>query len=274
MLPTRSIPFIPSIPSVAVSIASIVLALASTACGDGGPDATDASAQPSVVGAGGASGSGGSAAGPGGTAGATGGSAGSAGTAGTGGAASNGPFATSVVSFTPGKDAGYGQDRMPDIVLGGPHGMGTSQGSLDTLSLGVGGEIVLGFAHAIVDGPGADFLVFENAFYVGGDPKVVWKELGEVAVSDDGATWTVFPCDVSAWQTSTCAGYHPVMASVDNELDPLDPKIAGGDPFDLAVVGVTRARFVRIRDLATTPSGPPAAGFDLDAIAVIHASKD
>lgn len=264
MLPTRSTPSI-------VSSIVLALALAGAACGDGGPDATDASAQPSVVHAGGASGSASSAGAPGGAAGATGGSAG---TAGTGGAAWDSPFATSVVSFTPGKDAGYGQDRMPDIVLGGPHGMGTSQGSLDTLSLGVGGEIVLGFAHAIVDGPGADFIVFENAFYVGGDPKVVWKELGEVAVSDDGATWTVFPCDVNAWQTSTCAGYHPVMASVDNELDPLDPKIAGGDPFDLAVVGVTRARFVRIRDLATTPSGPPAAGFDLDAIAVIHASKD
>lgn len=265
MLPTRSTTFL----SVAVSIVlALAVPLTSTACGDGAPDPTDASAHPSVVGAG-ASGSAGSAGAPGGAAGAAAGAAGS-----TGGAASDGPFATSVVSFTPGTDAGYGQDRMPDIVLGGPHGMGTSQGSLDTLSLGVGGEIVLGFAHAIVDGPGADFLVFENAFYVGGDPKIVWKELGEVAVSDDGATWTVFPCDVNAWQTSTCAGYHPVMASVDNELDPLDPTIAGGDPFDLAVVGVTRARFVRIRDLATTPSGPPAAGFDLDAIAVIHASKD
>ena len=54
---------------------------------------------------------------------------------------------------------------MPDIVLGPPVGGGALAGSLDVVSLGFSGEIVLCFEpNAIVDGPGADFIVFENAF--------------------------------------------------------------------------------------------------------------
>src|SRR5262245_7229907 len=74
-----------------------------------------------------------------------------------------------IESFLPGANAGFGQDRFPQIVYGEPHGGGARQGSLDVLSLGAAGEIVVGFgANAIVDGPGVDFIVFENAFYVGG----------------------------------------------------------------------------------------------------------
>jgi hypothetical protein len=46
--------------------------------------------------------------------------------------------------------------------------------------------------------------------------------------------------------------------------------VSGGDAFDLATVGLRRARFVRIRDLQTHGPTAPAAGFDLDAIAVLH----
>ena len=48
-----------------------------------------------------------------------------------------------------------------------------------------------------------------------------------------------------------------------------DPKRTGGDAFDLADVKVTRARFVRIRDLSSSGSGT-SAGFDLDAAGLIH----
>jgi len=105
-------------------------------------------------------------------------------------------FVTRVVSFAPGECAGFGAEKLPDVVLGPPEGGGTSQGGTDVVSLGRLGTIVLGFEpNAIVDGPGPDFVVFENAFYVSGDPKLgIAKDLAEVSVSEDGITWTPFPC--------------------------------------------------------------------------------
>jgi hypothetical protein len=181
-------------------------------------------------------------------------------------------YAASVESFTPGDHAGFGQGKFPDVVLGPPRGEGTTRGSLDVLSLGVGGEIVLGFgAHTIVDGEGPDFIVFENAFWAGGDPTRVFEDLGEVSVSEDGETWHTFPCDKKgdgAKSYPGCAGWRPTLM-YDLRLSLLDPEITGGDPFDLADLGLVRARFVRIRDLATSGAGNNA-GFDLDAIGLIH----
>jgi hypothetical protein len=181
------------------------------------------------------------------------------------------PFATRVVSFTPGPQATFGQDRMPDIVFGPPRGEGDGrhQGSLDVVSLGIGGEIVLGFDQDIVDGPGIDFLVFENPFFVGDDETNVFKELGEISVSDDGERWTPFPCDAAAFRTTICGGWHPVLSTSANGVSPLDPAVAGGDPFDLADIGVARARFVKIRSIGGGQA-PPNAGFDLDAVGIVH----
>ena len=79
------------------------------------------------------------------------------------------PYATEVVDVVFGDNAGFGQEEFPEIVFGPPDGRGNSSGSLDVLSLGAGGEIVLGFGdRAIVDGPGPDFIVFENSFWPNG----------------------------------------------------------------------------------------------------------
>lgn len=180
--------------------------------------------------------------------------------------------ASEVVSFDPGDGAGFGAEAMPGVVLGPPHGGGATAGSTDVVSLGAGGEIVLGFgAYDIVDGPGPDFLVFENPFFVGGDPKTVFKELGEVSVSEDGVSWVTFPCDAAAYTTSQCAGWHPVYAETP-EIRADDPDEAGGDPFDLAAIGLPRARYVKIRDLSKGGAAP-TAGFDLDAVSIVHHEK-
>src|SRR5450432_2951877 len=121
---------------------------------------------------------------------------------GSGGDASSGEerlaadrFVTGVVSFTPGPCAGFGAAGMPGIVEGPPVGGGASKGSVDVVALGAGGEIVLSFApNAIVDGPGDDFIVFENPFYIGGDAQKPYAEVGEVSVSDVGSTWVTYPC--------------------------------------------------------------------------------
>lgn len=194
-----------------------------------------------------------------------------AGSSGEGGSsqAPKSPFITRVVSFTPGPKATFGQDRMPDIVLGPPVGGGSWQGSLDVVSLGVDGEIVVGFDQDITDGPGTDFLVFENPFFAGGDSNNVFAEIGEVSVSEDGETWATFFCDPEDFRSTLCAGWHPVYSTPDNGISPLDPEVAGGDPFDLADVGLSRARFVKIRSRKGQQLAP-SAGFDLDAIAIVH----
>ncbi len=177
------------------------------------------------------------------------------------------PFAVEVVDFEPGEGAGFGQDRFPDVVLGPPRGGGERRGSLDVLSLGRGGYIVLRLGQPAVNGPGVDLLVFENPFRFG---TRVFAEPGEVSVSDDAEHWTAFPCDPTPPAYPGCAGLHPVLAHAeDNDLDPTDPNQAGGDSFDLADIGIASARFVRIRDMSTsTTFGPPSEGFDLDAVAV------
>jgi hypothetical protein len=181
-------------------------------------------------------------------------------------------YVTSVVSFTPGPGGGNGSDRLPVVVEGPPQGGGCCAGSTDVLSLGDGGEVVVAFDVEIVDGPGADFLVFENPFLVTpSNPSTVFSELGEVSVSDDGVTWSTFPCTATTYPFGTCAGWHTVNATPNDLVDPSDVSKAGGDPFDLADLGVPRAKYVRIRDAhSKRPACCGTAGFDLDAVAVLH----
>lgn len=177
------------------------------------------------------------------------------------------PWADRVVRFVPGEGAGFGQDRFPDVVLGPPSGGGASSGSLDVLSLGREGVIDLEFMDVIaIDGPGVDFLVFENPF-------VGFYETGVVSVSEDGLTWYDFPCDADDADAGFpgCAGTHVVFANPAQGISGVDPQVAGGDGYDLADVGLTRARFVRVKDSGKNRFyAPPSGGFDLDAVAVVN----
>jgi hypothetical protein len=190
--------------------------------------------------------------------------------------AAAGPFADAVVQFRPGAGAGYGQDQLPGIVLGPPRGGGMLQGSLDVVSLGHGGEIVLQFDPPVAcDGPGPDLLVFENAFHIGSESGPVFAELAFVAVSQDGIHFYEFPWDPQTWQG--LAGKSPVLSNPENGIDPTDPSRAGGDAFDLQDLGLPWIRFVRITDAGDTVPDPGnrlpgggMAGFDLDAVAAVH----
>ncbi|MEZ4308332.1 MAG: hypothetical protein R3F14_09840 [Polyangiaceae bacterium] len=176
-----------------------------------------------------------------------------------------------VRSLDLGEDAGFGEDEYPEIIYGEPEGGGTGKGSTDVLSLGRGGSIVVGFGGgSVADGPGPDFIVFENPFNIGDDPEHPFKELGEVSVSEDGVTWLTFPCAREAFPYEGCAGWRPVLAGSEPGIDAFDPEQAGGDPFDLATLGLTTARFVRITDISNAGGGGGTAGFDLDAVTVVH----
>lgn len=218
-----------------------------------------------------------------------------------------GSFPDRVREFQPGAGAGFGQAYYPGNVLGAPNGNSNpatpNDSAADLLSLGDGGWIVLEFTNTqIVDEPGADLAVFENPVQPLGFVQQSFAETAVVSVSEDGTSWTVFPFDFIApadggslqdmANYSGFAGVHPVFSSPANGISAFDPLVSGGDFFDLADAGLSRARFVRIRDTGTTgatetvdadgqivddpgnrlPGIGGAAGFDLDAIAAIHSA--
>jgi len=213
-------------------------------------------------------------------------------------------FPDRIVSFVPGSVSSPPAFNtwQPGIVLGPPGSATPTTGSLAVMSVGHGGTITLEFTdNEIVDGPGPDLIVFENPFFCtsvpasDSDPYSVFAEPGIVEVSEDGVTFTRFPFDASALAqvTSLCTdkallrrliglfGITPNFTG--NWTVPDDPLVFdpaapggvsghGGDAFDLATVGLTRARYVRLID-PNLPIGIPGSseGFDLDAVVAIHA---
>jgi hypothetical protein len=212
-------------------------------------------------------------------------------------------FADRIVSFTVGPVGSPPAFNtwQPGMVLGPPGNATPTTGSLAVMSLGRGGEIVLELSdNEIVDGPGPDFILFENPFFCSsvpqadGDPYSVFAEPGIVAVSADGIDFRVFPYDSGALAevVSQCsdktlvrrlAGLMGITPSFNGNYtvpdDPLvfDPSAPGGvsghggDAFDLAAVGLSSARFVRITDPDLGISLPGSSeGLDLDTVVAIR----
>jgi hypothetical protein len=179
-------------------------------------------------------------------------------------------FASFVFAHEFGDGQDFGQDAFPAPLFGPPRGGGACNGGTDVVSLGNGGSVALGFdGNGIVDGPGADFIVFENPFGTSCDPDRPFAELGTVSVSDDGLRWHEFPCTATTAPFEQCSGYRPVYANADaNDIDPTDPAVAGGDAYDLADLGLKHARLVRIVDRVDQVG--VAGVYDLDAIALVH----
>jgi prepilin-type processing-associated H-X9-DG protein/prepilin-type N-terminal cleavage/methylation domain-containing protein len=186
-------------------------------------------------------------------------------------------FASQVISSVPG--SGQGAFGDPTQTLGGPSGEGGTMQSLDVCRLGIGGSLTLGFgSHAITDGPGADFIVFGDQFYVNGDPTQDYAELAYVAVSSDGVSFATFPTssattgpvgifgNINPANVSGFAGINPVYANVStNTINPFDPSVAGGDAFDLSAlknspqvtdgsVNLNDIQYVRLTDVVSGTS--------------------
>lgn len=211
-----------------------------------------------------------------------------------------GSFPDTVHAFVPGTGAGFGQAYFPGNVLAPPNGNSNPNtpnfSEQDLLSLGDGGRITLRFVNnRIVDGPGPDFIVFENPLQPVGEPNQSFSEVAVVEVSDDGQNWVAFPFDYIPPGTTGSlldmanyvgfAGVRPVLSSPGNGITPFDPALAGGDPFDLADIGIPSVRYVRLIDTGSTTTDAQGdvvmdpgnifsfegtAGFDLDAVAAIH----
>lgn len=189
-------------------------------------------------------------------------------------------FAAEVVDRTAGEGGGFGEDALPDVVLGPPKGAGDGAGSRDVYSLGIGGSITLAFSAPCPNGPGPDLIVFENPFRIG--PNSVFTEAGAVGVATDATdgldvtAFATFPCAPDDPAPNGCAGMSPVYAgSAAPDISPQDPETAGGDAFDFdalndAAIAEEGVLFVRITDVGGIRGDNGASGFDLDAIACVH----
>lgn len=187
---------------------------------------------------------------------------------------------TASIQVAIGVGAGFGTQ---DKIFGPPSATTPVAGSTDVYSLGDGGSIVidLGAQSVLLNGPGTDFIVHENVFLIGGDPKNPYVEVAVVSVSQDGKTWVTFPYDYNPQGKATAERFHG-FAGVTPE----------GDGFDLALVGLSWARFIRIVDAGSDTAdgdsrvldgdgdfiadsgnaccGAGTAGFDLDAITLLY----
>lgn len=180
----------------------------------------------------------------------------------------------------PGVNGGFKRHLFPAIVYGRPQTGGTH-----VYSLGGGGTILITLnGYIIVDGPGADFTIFENPQALTGYQ--LFAERAQVGVSDRGTDmedFVFFPCDAfdPMFEYAGCAGVRTVNASA----NPLDPQVSGGDAFDLHDVKLAYAKHIIIRDLGTCRADDPTyyaadgsllcaasgtQGFDLDAMAIVN----
>lgn len=211
-------------------------------------------------------------------------------------------FADEIVEALGATGTGFGD---PERAVNGVRGGGLYAGSLDVYSLDYRERrsLVLGFSgRAIVDGPGAELVVFENGFREQ-TRDAYFMDPVVVEVSADGERWLAFPHDYvaedetvyephpSAWRGF--AGVTPVTLHVEtNPLDPFDPE-AGGDAFDLADLegaddeeralaealrrgGVRYVRLTSAALLENPDTGAPyprdavSNGADIDGVAARH----
>ncbi|MCA8972700.1 MAG: hypothetical protein KDC95_23130 [Planctomycetes bacterium] len=208
-----------------------------------------------------------------------------------------------MIGYSPGSGVAPGF-RDPSKALGAPVGAGRTSGSLDVVSLGLSGSLTLGFDRPLTDGPGADFIVFENAFYVGLGA-ACYAEVAFVEVSSNGVDFARFETSyvgpqqsIGAYGALPCgswrglAGTTPTLANptLHPEIDVRDPARAGGDPFDLAslrdhplvklgrinLAYITHVRIVDVEDGKERDSfgrlirDPSAGSCDIDAVSGIH----
>ena len=217
------------------------------------------------------------------------------------------PYADVVTAYRPLTANSYGASKISTNVTGPPDGRSTFSAATKATevaslgaTIGSGGSIELAFTDNIVElGSGEDLTVFENVFFIGGDPNQRFMEAATVSVALFPGEWHPIPCDVlppadgSPVNTRNPFYYARGIAgrNATTGEDPTDPNRSGGDSFNLeealAGTGLTWIRFVRIQstgdawlqddgggdlirhenDPAFQPlSGTGSSGFDLDAV--------
>lgn len=184
-----------------------------------------------------------------------------------------------VYSFFPGEGQNNGQDSeyYPMNIFGLPYPGATENTPVKSpehvLSIGLGGEITVGFKnYIIIDKAGTDFIIFENSFLNPVNEKY-FAEPAIVSVSCDGVNFIQF--DFDSLTLEGCAGVMPTFGN------PAKPETCGGDKFDLSNIGIDSISHIKIKDISRfildNPEHPfydaIISGFDLDAVVGINFEK-
>ena len=209
-------------------------------------------------------------------------------------AAGDSPYASAVVSYTPGSGAVAGFTN-PAVALGSPERF-TGEGLFpqavtpfqpayrpnEVVSIGVGGHLVVAFDHEVLDDPrnpfGIDLIVFGNSFFTVssfgfGVVAGLAAEGGSIEVSEDGVQWVaakglaadgLFPTlgylDVAPFAT--------VAGSMESDfLRPVDPAV------DLdALFGLPYEELVALYDGSGGGAGIDLAALGLDRARFVRIS--
>lgn len=198
-------------------------------------------------------------------------------------------FILEIIAIDYGTYAGFGQTYLPDNILGPPAGRGdfaSQSGQNELISLGDGGSVTVKMGRTILNGPGVDFIIYENVYYWGANPDDAYTEAAVVDVSPDGQSWVRFPFDfvidgpvgphgVPDTVPENFVGFAGVQPSYgncdpngdgqfDDMIDPLDFEVSGGDGFDLEDVGLSEAAYIRITDTGHITRNPGSEMYDAD----------
>lgn len=180
---------------------------------------------------------------------------------------------------------------------------GSAQNAIDIadgsfVSLGDAGSAVLQFDKPIFNGPGPDFVIFENAIF---SPPIQFEtafiELAFVEVSSNGIDFERFPSvsncqftnqigtfEATNWnQFENLAGLYPVFYGVPFNLDDIDGNIVDKNNIThiriIDIVGNIDPNFASydsqnniINNAWPTPFA--TCGFDLDAVGIIHSVQN
>lgn len=181
-------------------------------------------------------------------------------------------------------DGLYAEIGTPQSATGAPDGV-------DVVSLGDGGSAVVTFDKPIMNGPGADFAVFENAF------NDTFLEIAFVEVSSDGVHFFRFPAvsltptdvqvggfgSVDTTKLHNFAGKYKSMFGTPFNLDdipdnPLLNKNAVTHVKIIDVIGTINPQYATYDSLGNIVNDPyntpyASCGFDLDAVGVIHQNE-
>ena len=158
-------------------------------------------------------------------------------------AAAQSPFASSVISYSPGSNPAGGFTIAssalgePTRFTGGPffpQAVTPFQPAFMTselVSIGAGGQLVVAFDHDVTDDPrnpfGVDLIVFGNAFfgdaaYPMGTPSGLFAEGGQISVSHDGVTWVGVPGTDADGFAPTCGWLDASPYATVPGLEPTD----------------------------------------------------
>jgi hypothetical protein len=171
-------------------------------------------------------------------------------------------WATTVESYLPTSEVvhldtyGFGPHDDPNQGLGPADGTTVSLGDLTSPASSTPGSIVVGFQATIVDGPGADFAVFENAgaYFNAHSVDFIFAELAFVEVSSDGTNFARFP--------SISLNIEPDPNNPDPDKDLFLPDYGDGPLRDF--VGINTTNVNNLAGVNVTMTGTP---FDLSELA-------